>query len=591
MLRARYTVSMALCFFVSIAGLHAQSTKAKTNVVLILIDDLSHYGVTAYGANRISSNLGDFKNVQFSTPNIDKIAKDGLMCTNAFAYPLCENTRIALMSGKLNSSNLLRPKSQHSSDITFGDVFKKAGYATGIFGKWKQTRGTKEVKGKDYIFEFGWDEFACFDVVTANQRYINPDLIINGKVVNYNNRKDVDPITGRRWYGPDICNRSALNFIDKNKDKPFFLYYPMILVHDEHKPTPDTKPNSLFDNFDEANNNKDGHKGDDKKYFPDMLAYMDKMIGNVVRKIDSLGLSENTLIIVMGDNGTKESYTHVLPDGKEYAGRKGGNMDNGIHVPLVMKYPGVIPASTNNLFRKYEGMVNLTDIFPTISDAAQVEIPYRSQQDGISFWPQATGQGGEPRQYIYTWYNGNNNSIQNLEDLLVYAFDKKFKRYAPSKEYPYGRFFDLRKDPLETQGDTMFRRGFDVRLYSGLNLSKLTKEQKAAYDRLGKVIDDNQYFPVKTLQIIGAPQSCKAGEKIQLTYKVFPEKATRKNVIWMSGNPEIATIDKFGVVTAKANGRASIHIYSWDDAYPGSSNDAVTFSKVGITDRVDIGVR
>lgn len=578
--------SLVVCFLVPISVIKAQPQPPKTNVVLILIDDLSLYGVAAYGADRVSSNQGDFKNVRISTPNIDKLAKDGMMCMNAFAYPLCENTRIALMSGKLNNSNLLRPKAQHNSDITFGDVFKKAGYATGIFGKWKQTRGTKEIAAKDYIYEFGWDEFTCFDVVGEGQRYINPELVINGKPTSYKNRTDLDPQTGRRWYGPDICNRNALNFIEKNKEKPFFLYYPMLLVHDEHKPTPDTKPNALFDNFDENKDNKDGHKGDDKKYFPDMIAYMDKLIGNVVRKIDALGLSENTLIIVMGDNGTKESFTHVFPDGKTYPGRKGGNMDNGLHVPLVLKLPKQIPSA-----KKYDGMVNVTDIFPTICDAANIEIPHREQLNGISFWSQAKGQTGEPRKYIYTWYNGNNNSIKNLEDLLVYAFDKNFKRYAPSKEYPNGRFFDLRIDPLETKGDTVFKRGFDLRLYSGLNINKLNKEQKAAYHRLGKIIDDNAYMPVKNLQITHAPTSCKVGEHVQLNYQVIPDNATRKNIIWESENPNVATIDKFGILTAKQKGKVKVNIYSWDDAYPGAANEPVTFLKKGITASVEIDVQ
>ena len=151
-----------------------ESVNQPTNVVLILIDDLNHYGVTAYGANRLHSYDGEFTNKTFSTPNIDQLAKGGVRVDRAFAYPICENTRIALMSGKNNDRNYLRPKAQHSSDITFGDAFKRAGYATGLFGKWKQTRGTNEVAGKEYISEFGWDDYAAFDVVTEGQRYINP---------------------------------------------------------------------------------------------------------------------------------------------------------------------------------------------------------------------------------------------------------------------------------------------------------------------------------------------------------------------------------------------------------------------------------
>ena len=98
----------------------------KNNVVLILIDDINHYGVTAYGANSISSKYDHFENAELKTPKIDKLADQGMMCTQAYTYPLCEATRIALMSGKVNNRNFLKCKSQHASDITFGDVFQRA---------------------------------------------------------------------------------------------------------------------------------------------------------------------------------------------------------------------------------------------------------------------------------------------------------------------------------------------------------------------------------------------------------------------------------------------------------------------------------
>ncbi|WP_448248511.1 sulfatase-like hydrolase/transferase [Thalassotalea agariperforans] len=555
--------------------------KKPTNVVLILIDDLSHYGVTAYGANKLHSYDGEFTNKEFSTPSIDALAQTGLRVDNAFAYPICENTRIALMSGKRNDRNYLKPKSQHHSDITFGDAFKKAGYTTGLFGKWKQTRGTKEIPGKRYISEFGWDDYAAFDVVGEGQRFINPNLVINGKEHNYNGRTDLDPNTGRRWYGPDIVNRHALNFIEKNKDKPFFLYYPMMLVHDDHKPTPDTQPTSVFDNFpEEAVYNNRG--GDDRQYFPDMIEYMDKLIGKVVTKLEEQGVRENTLIVVMGDNGTKEVFGHVLPDGTIYPGRKGGNADNGLHVPLVLNYPNVIPASNNSSYRSYDGLVNLTDIYPTIAEAAGVEMPRAEQVDGISFWQQAKGASGEPRKHIYTWYIGN-NTYQDVDELgIIYAFNKEFKRYAPSKEFPQGRFFDLRTDPLERVGSRVVNAKWGVKRYSGLPLESLTDEQLAGYHELGQVLEDNKLLAVEQLTIQADRASLGVGEQLQLHYQITPEQAKRAGVVWHSSDPSILSVNKFGEITAKAAGKATISIYSWDDAYPLASNRAPTFYKNGV---------
>ncbi|MFC7337288.1 sulfatase-like hydrolase/transferase [Haloferula chungangensis] len=571
------TLHGILAAFAIVAPTLVQAVE-KPNIVLILIDDLSHYGVTAYGADRLSHFSGEFKNAPFSTPNIDRLAAEGLRCNHAFAYPLCENTRIALMSGQTNDRNLLKVKSQHQSDITFGDVFKQAGYATGIYGKWKQTRGTREIPGKKYISQFGWDDYCCFDVVTANQRFINPDLVINGETVNYNGRKDLDPETGRRWYGPDICNRQALKFIETNKDKPFFLYYPMILVHDEHKPTPDTQPHSIFDTIDED------QKVDEHKFFPDMIEYMDKLIGNVVAKLDEHGLRENTLIIVMGDNGTKEPFIHVLPDGREYNGGKGGNKDNGLHVPLVLSWLGKIPES-----KTYDGLVDVVDIYPTIAEAADVEIPDKPKIDGISFWPQATGKPGEARKVIYTWFNGN-QPIEDHTKLLKYAFTKDFKRYAPSKLFPEGRFFDLRSDPLEDAGDKKIKTGWVHYQSSGLLLEALDQEQKAAYLALGKVIDAHDFQHVEGLKITTGNHQLKKHESKQLAWEILPADATRQNVIWESSDPKVASVDKFGVLHAHAPGEVKVTLYSWDDAMPQASGNAPTFRRDGLRDTIAVTV-
>lgn len=581
----RQILNTLLFIYLFSSGLYAQ----KSNVVLILIDDLSHYGVSAYGADKVSSNLGYFENVPVATPRIDRLAEQGMLVNNAFAYPLCEASRIALMSGQHNNRNYLKCKSQHASDITFGDTFKKAGYATGIFGKWKQTRGTREIPGTHYIYEFGWDEFTCFDVVGEDQRYINPNLVINGRVVDYKGRTDLDPETGRRWYGPDICNRNALKFIEKNRGNPFFLYYPMLLVHDDHKPTPDTRPKSIFDNFDEVKHNRDGHTGNDHRYFPDMVAYMDKLIGKVVDKLDELGLREKTLIIVMGDNGTKESFTHVFPDGSKYPGRKGGNADNGIHVPLVLSQPGTIPTGGDGEIRRYDGLVNLTDIYPTIAEANNVEIPNKDQIDGISFWPQATGAGGEPRNYIYTWYNAN-YEYTNEENILKYAFTKDFKRYAPSKNFPEGRFFDLRTDSLERVGDRKAELRWGILRYSGLDVKALDEGQQKAYHKLGEILDRNEITKVEQLKIVASKHQLKQGNAMQVHCEYVPGNATRKNIVWESSDPTIATVDKFGMVKGHKKGRVSISAYSWDDAYPLAANKPITFSKAGIRDEISISI-
>ncbi|WP_158966741.1 sulfatase-like hydrolase/transferase [Paraglaciecola sp. L3A3] len=580
-----HVVFTICCTFVLSFHVVAASKQDSTNVVLILIDDISHYGVTAYGADRVNSYRKRFKDVKIHTPNIDQLAHEGVMVANAFAYQLCENTRIAIMSGKENKRNYLQPKSQHHSDITFGDTFQKAGYKTGLFGKWKQTRGTKDKPGKDYIYEFGWDEFTAFDVVTAKNRFINPDLVINGEKVNYNDRKDLDPITGRRWYGPDIVNRDALNFIEKNKDKPFFLYYPMMLIHDKHQPTPDTLPHSVFDNFQEnkKRNVPMAQSGDDHKFLPDMIAYMDKMIGNVVKKLDETGLRENTLIVVVGDNGTKESFEHVFADGTRYPGRKGGHADNGLHVPLILNQPKTIPAGLGRKKNNYQGMVDIVDIYPTIAEAANVVIPNQKDIDGISFWQQAKGAAGEARTTIHHWGNGNNKYTDD-HMLVDYAFNQNFKRYAPTQHFPKGRFFDLRTDLLEREGDTFKEFKFKVLRYSGLPIDSLDAEQKAAYDMLGEVLKQNRIVEVKDIAIMSAPNKLKVGEVSQVHAKLIPANTTRNGVVWVSSDPSVVSVNKFGEVMAHKAGKANIQVYSWADAKPLANNQAPELLTSGVSD-------
>ncbi|MFZ5830388.1 MAG: sulfatase-like hydrolase/transferase [Planctomycetota bacterium] len=584
---------MRVAHFVCIlAGLTASwasvSAAADTprNVVLVLIDDLSHYGVTAYGATKLSCTGGEFENVTISTPHMDRLAEQGMRCAHAFAYPLCEPTRVALMSGKWNHRNFLKPKSQHASDITFGDVFKKAGYSTGMTGKWKQTRGTKEIPAQEYISQFGWDEYCCFDVVIAGRRYINPNLVINGKPVNYSAKSGMDPATSRRWYGPDVCHRFALEFIERHKDQPFFLYYPMVLVHAEHKPTPDTLPATVFDEFDDAIDNKNGHHGDDRKYFPNMLAYADKQVGDLVAKLDALGLRQDTLVVVMGDNGTKECFTHHLPDGTSYPGGKGGTTDTGTHVPLILSLPGIIQPSV------YDGLVDLADLYPTLCEAVGIVPPNLNEIDGISFWPQMLGKtSAEHRQASYVWYNGN-NSCNDLSELQEYAFDKQFKRYAPSAVFPRGRFFDLRADLFETGGATKVKApGWNKWHYSGLDLDNLTAEQQAAFDRLGKVLEANRPVPVKAIHISGDPLNLVPGEVSSLRAEITPRNATRNNIIWESSDPAVASVDKLGAVTAHRAGAATLSAYAWHDAMPLADGQSESFSRRGLSAHVKVTVR
>lgn len=221
-------------------------------------------------------------------------------------------------------------------------------------------------------------------------------------------------------------NEFALDFIARHKEKPFFLYYPMILTHDPFQPTPDGA---------DWDPKAEGEKVNRQvKHFADMAAYMDKMIGRVDAKLAELGVRDNTLLIFIGDNGTHPTVTSRFR-GADYQGGKGTTTSRGTHVPMVVSWPGVIRQG-----RVSRDLISSADFLPTLCAAAGVTPP--ADINGVSFLPQLKGLRGTPREQHYCWY-----SPRQRQDLAVkeFAFDHDYKLYRD------GRFFDLQADPFEAR--------------------------------------------------------------------------------------------------------------------------------------------
>lgn len=416
LLRTLLFLMMSIC--VGTPALHAASQ--KPNVILIMADD---FGFECVGANGSDS---------YQTPNIDRLAAAGMRFENCHVQPLCTPTRMQLMTGQYNIRNYVEFGFMPRESKTFANVFQDAGYATCIVGKWQLGREPELPR------RFGFDEHCLWQFTRRPERYRNPGIEINGKEMDY--------ATGE--YGPEIVNRHALDFITRNKEKPFLLYYPMILTHDPFVPTPDSA---------DYNDSAVARTGRTVKYFSDMVAYADKMIGRVADKLDELKLRENTLIIFIGDNGTHPSVTSKFR-GKPYQGGKGTITASGTHVPLIAHWPKTIPAGRVN-----SDLVDSTDFFPTICEAAGLKLPGQWTIDGKSFWPQLQGRRGSPRQWSYCWYAPRNNELK-----FEFAQDVRFKLYRD------GRFVDVQNDPEEK---------------SPLATGGMTQEAAAANAKLAKVLD------------------------------------------------------------------------------------------------------
>jgi len=364
---------------------------------LIMADDL---GYECIGANGSDS---------YKTPNLDQLAAGGVRFDNCYVQPVCTPTRVQLMTGMYNVRNYIEFGLLDRDATTFAHPLKEAGYATGIAGKWQLGRG------KNLPQRFGFDEAYLWQHTRRPPRYANPGLEFNGEERDFTNGE----------YGPTLINDFAIDFVTRHKDKPFFLYYPMMLTHGPYPATPDSA-----DWDPQAKDDKDG---DHPKHFGEMITYMDKLIGQLVAKLDELEIRDNTLVLFLGDNGTGKG-TISQWKGQAYPGGKGSTTARGMHVPLIANWPGHVPAGKVN-----DDLIDSTDFYPTLCEVAGLKAPTSESFDGHSFAPQLMGEEGKPREWIYCWFASQGGPKANKE----FAMTKDVKLYRD------GRVFDLKADPFE----------------------------------------------------------------------------------------------------------------------------------------------
>jgi arylsulfatase A-like enzyme len=365
------------------------------NVILVMADD---FGYECVGANGGAS---------YRTPTLDALATSGVRFTRCHVQPLCTPTRLELMTGLSNVRNYVDFGHLPADAVTFAHHFRRAGYATGICGKWQL--GTDP----DLPRHAGFDESCLWQHTRRPPRYANPGLEINGTAHDF----------GAGAYGPRLVNEFALDFITRHRDRPFLLYYPMILTHDPFQPTPESP------DWDPAAIGENVHR--DPAHFADMTAYLDAMLGRLVMRLDDLGIRDNTLLVFLGDNGTHPTITSRCA-GRDVRGGKGLTNQRGTHVPCIVSWPAELHEG-----RICDDLVTAVDFMPTLCAAARIAAPIG---DGISFLPQLRGDPGTPRSWIYSWYRPRLNRAATASEGI---FDGRFKLYRD------GRLFDVAADPDE----------------------------------------------------------------------------------------------------------------------------------------------
>ena len=387
------------------ASLISAQESARPNIILVLADDIGFEAITANGGE------------SYQTPHLDRLATEGMRFEHCYAQPLCTPSRVQLMTGQYNVRNYEGFGILGRSQTTFAHVLKEAGYATCIAGKWQLGEEPDSAQHFGFNHSLLWQHTRPrTDKKKRDTRYPNPNLERNGEPVNFNDGE----------YGPDIISDYIIEFMTAQKDKPFLVYYPMLLPHCPFVATPDST------SWDPTSQGSRSYKGD-ANYFADMVQYMDKTVGKIATAVDQLGMSRRTIILFIGDNGTDQPVVSKWR-GQSVAGGKGLTTDAGTRVPFIAHWPETIPAGRVNA-----DLIDLSDFFPTMLDLAGVDRPNDLPFDGLSFFPRLKGEQSPVRQWIYSWYDSRKGGPAPK----ISARNHQFKLYAS------GDLFDVSQDPLE----------------------------------------------------------------------------------------------------------------------------------------------
>ncbi len=425
----------AMLVLAPISKLSAAETKpSRPNIVFILADDYGIPGVGCYG--------GDHK-----TPNLDALAKGGTRFENCFAAPLCGPTRALLMTGRYAFRTGMLTNGTGAAvtperEVCIARVLKQVGYATAVAGKWRQLQYFQTQADAQ---KWGFDEFMTWGGGKADMQAEADDAPKKNKAKKqakqeakqtgerywepaYNhNGKPLADVEGK--YGPDLLHDFAVDFIERHREGPFFVYYPTPLIHGPILKTPDS-----------------GNDGK-KSHYEDNIAYLDKLVGKLIAELDRLKLRDNTLIVFTGDNG---SVPHESVHGRKVDGHKSDLLEGGSRVPLIVNWPGVTPAGA---VRK--DLVDFSDLFPTFAEVAGAKLPDGVKIDGHSFAAAIKGEKGQPRDWVY-----------------VQLGEKRYVRDAGWKLNNDGEFFDMSNAPFEQ-----------------VAVTKPTAESKVAREKLQAVLD------------------------------------------------------------------------------------------------------
>ena len=369
--------------------------------MFILADDLGFAEVGCNGSDT------------YKTPNIDALAKSGARFSRFYTAPLCGPSRALILTGRYGfrtgavtqDACASIPRTGANAEVMLPTVLKRAGYTTAMIGKWGQLSPSGDASqwGFDHVMSFKasgiyWNRGTAKALLasyalegekgTADGVRAEPGpYTIDGKTFNLSDNE----------YLPDLLQKDAFEFIGSNaaKKQPFFLYYSLSHVHGQILPTPDSGPANAGDTAETRL----------AQVYKDNVAYMDKLVGNLLAELDRLKIRNNTMVVFMGDNGTAKAHAdHATIGGRRLVGQKGEMTEGGGLVPMIASWPDKFPSGKHN-----ENVADASDLLPTFAEAAGAPLPENRTLDGKSLMAQLKGEAARGRTWIFNqlgsgWY-------------------------------------------------------------------------------------------------------------------------------------------------------------------------------------------
>ncbi len=381
----------------------AKSVKpvGKPNIIYILADDLGYGDLSCYGQQK------------FSTPNIDKLASQGMLFTQHYSgSTVCAPSRSALLTGMHTGHTVVRgnkeiqPEGQYpipDATYTIAEVMKKAGYVTGAFGKW----GLGFPGSEGDPINQGFDTFFGYNCQRLGHKYYPNHLWSNKDSIVIKENKNFANVV----YAPSVIHDKTLQFIEQNKDKPFFAYVASIIPHAELAAPEELMkkyrnkflPEKRFKGSNvaaELNNGAYQSQDESHAAFVAMIDLLDQQVGEIIKKVEELGIADNTIIIFTSDNGPHSeggADPKYFNSSGSLKGTKRDLYEGGIRVPMILKWPGKVKEGS-----KSDHVSAFWDVFPTFADIIKVDKP--TNIDGISFLPEILGDSKNQREHEYLYW-------------------------------------------------------------------------------------------------------------------------------------------------------------------------------------------